>query len=144
MRDFSNPRVYILSAHKSGATNQVNEVAAAELVCDLALEGFPFQECLGYYEGQCERSVLVTGQHAGDTVQRLAEAYGQDTFLLVAEHDRAAYLVDVDTGFHKHLGKLVCVGDQIPIDNDDPWTCVDGTYFQTLVNGPLVDLKAGL
>lgn len=144
MRDFSNPRVHIFSAHDKNATNQANEAAAAELLCDLALEGFPFQECLGYYEGQCERSVLVTGQTSGEAVHRLAAAFGQDTYLVVAEHDRAAYLVDVDTGYHKHLGKLVCVGAQIPVDNDDPWTCVDGTYFQTRVVSPLVDLPEGL
>lgn len=143
MRDFSNPRVFIISAHKRNATKQANDAANAELACDLALEGFPYEACLGYYEGQCERAFIVKGGNAQEAVERLALAYGQDSILLVAEHDRAAYIVDTDTGYHKHIGKLVCVGDQIP-ENADAWTLVDGLYFTAVVNGPLTDLARGL
>jgi len=143
MRDFSNPRVFIITAHNRNATKQANEAANANLACDLALEGFPFQECLGYFDGQCEAGFIVKGSNAQDAVERLALAYAQDSILLVAEHDRAAYIVDTDTGHHKHIGKLVCVGDQIPEDAE-AWTLVDGLYFTTVVNGPLTDLPGGL
>lgn len=143
MRDFSNPRVFIFSAHRANATKQANDAATAELACDLALEGFPFTECLGYFEGNTEQCFLVKGSDAQETVERLALAYEQDSVLLVAEHDRAAYLVDTDTGFHRHIGTLVCVGDQLPEDAK-AWTRVDGLYFTTVIKGRLTHLPRGL
>lgn len=125
MRDFSTPRTYILSAHKGTEQDARNH---AELACDLALANAPFKEAEGFYDGKLEQCFVVVGARHGETVARLSREYGQDTYLVIAEHDRAAYLVDPKTGYHTHLGRF---GSVDSVKDCDAWTLVGDTYFTT-------------
>ena len=141
MRDFSTPRTFILSAYQ-GTSAAHDRAAHCNLVADLALEGVPFRECEGSFEGNYEQVCIVTGAASQDTVQALAESYNQACYLVIAEHDRITYEVSTTTGFHKHIGKLTNVGTEKPVDAAG-WTCCDGQYF---VTSPRVgvDLPGGL
>ena len=141
MQDFSTPRTFILSAYR-GTSAAHDRAAHAELVADLALDGAPFRECEGSFNGNYEQGCIVTGASNQDTVQSLAESYNQECYLVIAEHDRIAYEVNTVTGFHKHLGKFVNVGTDEPLDAAG-WTYCDGQYF---VAEPRVgvDLPGGL
>ena len=141
MRDFSTPRVYIFSAHKASQGSIANHFDHCDLSCDLALAGFPFRECEGSYKGVREKSYIVTGAAAGPTVHGLARLHKQESYLVVTEHDRTAYLVDPASGYHTHLGRFVAYGDTEP--ECDAWTLCDGVYFVvTPTAGP--DLPEGL
>jgi hypothetical protein len=141
MRDFQTPRTFILSAYRATADETVNRRAHCDLAADLALDGVPFREAQGYFEGNTEECFVVTGGYAERVVRLLARHFKQDSFLVIAEHDRTAYLVDTDTGYHTHLGKLVNVGGDKP--DAVAWTCVDGDYFTT-DGRPGADLPGGL
>lgn len=141
MRDFSTPRTFILSAFKDDNTPEQNHAAHCDLASDLALDGAPHRACEGCYQGTLELGFIVTGAGNQSLVADLAREYGQETYLVIAEHDRIAYLVDTETGFHKHLGKFVSVGD-VPPDAAS-WTHTDGLYFTT-DDRTGVDLPEGL
>ena len=137
MRDFSTPRTFILSAYKGTAEDATNH---ADLACDLALEGAAFREGEGFYSGKLEQCFVVVGARHGETVARLAREYKQESYLVIAEHDRTAYEVDTKTGFHKCLGKFVAVDS---VKDCEAWTLVDDTYYTT--DGRKgVDLPEGL
>jgi hypothetical protein len=141
MRDFSTPRTYILSAFIAGASTETNERRHDDLVADLALAGVPFRECEGAYKGVWERSVAVIGASAGNTVAELARRYGQESYLVIAEHDRTAYLVFSDDPIHFHAGRFVAHGPTKP--DTEGWTLCDGTYYVIQpTKGP--DLPEGL
>jgi hypothetical protein len=142
MRDHSKPRTYILSAYLHKRTPSQNHAAHCELSCDLALAGFPFQECEGSYKGEREESYLVTSVGAGPTVSALSTHFGQECYIVVSEHDRGAYVVNCATGYHKHVGHLVHVGDSEP--DTDGWTKVGGEYYVCDNVGPFTDLPEGL
>jgi len=139
MRDFSTPRTYIVSAYQ-GKSAAHDRAAHCELSCDLALEGVPFRACEGNYKGQYEQAFIVVGAEHGAIVRALAQSYNQETYLVIAEHDRTAYLVDTVTGCHKHLGPFRAVGCDQP--ETDAWTLLDGTFFTTS-NTEGVDLPRG-
>ena len=141
MRDFSTPRTFILSAYQGKSAAQ-DRAAHADLVADLALDGAQFRECEGSFQGEYEQGCIVTGAVSQDTVQALAEAYNQECYLVIAEHDRITYEVNTVTGFHKHLGKFANVGTDEPLDAAG-WTYCDGQYF-VAVPRPGVDLPEGL
>ena len=141
MRDFSTPRTFILSAYQGGSAAH-DRAYHCELVADLALEGVPFRECEGSFDGDYEQGCIVTGANNQDTVQALAESYNQKCYLVIAEHDRIAYSVDTVTGLHTHLGKFTNVGTDQPLDAAG-WTYVDGQYFVAEPR-PGVDLPEGL
>jgi hypothetical protein len=83
----------------------------------------------------------VVGAENERFVQALAQSYCQESYLVIAEHDRIAYVVDVVTGHHHHLGKFRAVGSEEPAC--DAWTLLDGVYFVT-DGRPGVDLPGGL
>lgn len=142
MRDFSKPRVYVFSAHLTTNTHSENRQAHCDLSYDLALAGVPFQECKGSYKGVKEDAYIVTGVSNEHTVKVLSTLYGQETYLVVTEHDRDAFVVSCETGYHTHVGKLVHVGDQEPAN--DSWTHVGGEYYTTSNIGPFTHLPTGL
>lgn len=125
MRDFSRPRLYIVSAYRGKNAHQ-DHMNHCDLSCDLALAGFPFREVTGEYDGKREASYLVTGVRAGPTVAALARLHEQECYLVIAENDRTAYFVDPRTGYHTHAGKFTCAGNKRP---DGPHTELDGTYW---------------
>lgn len=139
MRDFSTPRTYILSAYQ-GLSEAHDLGHHCDLVADLSLEGIPFRECIGSFEGAREESVIIVGAEHEDIVQSLAESFNQKSYLVVTEHDRTAYLVDTVTGYHKHVGPFRAVGDEAPPGD---WTELDGVYFTTRSTVG-VDLPRGL
>lgn len=141
MRDFSQPRTFILSAYRASATREANIRAHDELASDLALAGVPFKDCEGCYAGEYEQGYVITGAESQGAVIDLALANEQETYLLIAENDRTAYLVDPATNYHSHLGRFHSVGDALPAG--DGWTLFNGTYFTT-DNAPGVDLPRGL
>ena len=140
MKDFTTPRTFILSAYK-GRDASKDLHAHYELSCDLALEGIPFREARGCYKGQEEQCFVVIGAENQRAVELFARAYDQETYLVIAENDRTAYLVDTQSGYHKHLGKFQSVGAERP--EADAWTLVDDNYFTT-DGRPGVDLPGGL
>ena len=140
MRDFKTPRTFILSAYRSNQPASVNRLNHSELACDLALEGLSFSACEGSFEGEYEQGYVVVGAHATLAIVNLALLYRQDSYLVVAENDRTAYLVDPDTGYHTHIGKFGAVGTLEP--DADAWTLLDGTFYTVdPTNGP--DLERG-
>ena len=142
MRDFTTPRTFVLSAYTEGKSVQENHARHCELANDLELEGVPFAECEGEYNGVGECGYVVTGALHERTVRELSLHWNQDTYLCVAENDRAAYLVAPLSGFHTHIGTLVSHGDTPP--DTGAWTLLQGTYFHTVVKGALIDLKGGI
>ena len=140
MRDFSKPRTYILSAYRSDQGEHTNQIAHANLVCDLALEGVTFRDAEGCYRGAREACVVIYGAQHERVVKRLAFENNQETYLVVAEHDRTTYLVDTETERHVCLGKLRNVGQAEPVDAEG-WTFVDGHYF--VASGGGTDLQGG-
>jgi len=138
---FSTPRVYIFSAYKANQGAHRNHMDHCDLSCDLALAGFPYRECEGSYKGVREESFIVTGRLAGPTVRALARLHTQESYLLIAEYDRTAYLVDPLSGYHTHLGRFTAHGPNEP--DCDGWTLCDGIYYVVNpTNG--VDLPEGL
>lgn len=127
MRDFSTPRTFIFSAERSDYNPHVNSLRTKFLAQSLESSGIPFQEAEGCYEGAYERSFVVSGATHQADVFALAKGFEQDTVLVVAEHDRTAYLADPRTGYHTHLGRFKATGDALPAG--DGWTCCDGVYF---------------
>jgi hypothetical protein len=139
MKDFSRPRTFILSAYK-GVDADTDARQHSELACDLALDGIPFAECTGTFNGFLEAGFIIVGAESQNYVAQLATEYGQETYLVIAEHDRTAYLVDTTTGYHTHLGRFISLGDTPPIAGD--WTLVNDTYYTT-DDRPGVDLPEG-
>jgi hypothetical protein len=135
------PRVYILSAYRDKLGEAINRRNHCDLSHDLLLVDNPWQECEGSYKGQRESSFIVTGITAGKKVRALARLYRQESYLVATEHTREAYIVDCETGYHTHVGRLEYAGDTEP--DDDSWTCVDGRYYVTRPYGALTDLPEG-
>ena len=141
MKRSNKPRTYILSAALDLLTAEDNTRRTNELACDLALEGVPYREATGKYNGRVQESLIVVGEDNQETVFNLARTYDQESVLVVAENDRAAYLVALDSpGYFKHLGRLVCVGDDEP---EGDWTRVEELFF-TFAGRSGVDLEGGL
>lgn len=138
----TKPRVYVFSAYRSDKNLHQNRMNHADLSCDLSLIPNDWKECEGSYKGVKEESFIVTGITAGKRVRALARLYGQETYLVATEHTREAYIVDVETGYHTHIGTLEYIGTEEPTDTD--WTCVGGRYYSTVVKGRLTDLPGGL
>ena len=113
----------------------------ADCSCDLALSDHPWTIGEGSYKGEREECFIVTGIRAGKTVRALARLYKQESYLVIAEHTRDTYVVDCETGYHKHLGKLVHVGSSEPAS--DSWTLCGGEYYTTNNIGPFTDLPEG-
>jgi hypothetical protein len=141
MRDFNTPRTYILSAQRYNLGPRENRARHCELACDLALEGIVFKEVRGCFEGVEEDAFVIVGSHAEPAVRLLARHWAQQSYVAVAEHDRIAYEVDVETGYHTHLGKLENIGPVKPASG--AWTCVDGDYFTTNGARKGLDLPEG-
>ncbi|KPK49826.1 MAG: hypothetical protein AMS22_13050 [Thiotrichales bacterium SG8_50] len=141
MRDFSTPRTYIVSAYLQGASPVTNEQRHNDLVCDAALEGFPFRECDGAYKGAHKRSLVVVGALAESFVRQRALDYNQESFLCIAEHDLTAYFVNPHTNYHTHAGKFVAHGPTKP--DTEGWTLCDGIYY-VIQPTKGVDLPEGL
>lgn len=135
------PRVYILSAYRDTRPAAVNRINHADLSHDLLLVDNPWQECAGSYKGQREPSFIVTGITAGPKVLALARLYGQESYLVATEHTREAYLVDCQTRYHTHIGRLEYAGTVEP--DCDGWTLVNGCYYVTRPYGVLQDLPEG-
>jgi hypothetical protein len=123
----SKPRTFILSAFRDDATKRENRNAHAELSCDLALLGVPFQEATGCWRGKRELAYVIVGNDSH--VRHLARIYGQECYVAISENDRGAYLVRPDADRWESIGKLVYHGEQEP--TCDSWTCVDGCYYVT-------------
>ncbi len=131
MKDFSTPRTYILSAHRANHTPSENNAKHCELCAELALEGIPFRIAQGSFNGVFERSVIVLGVEHAQAVEILARSFNQESYLVVAEHDRHAYIVDTQSGYHTHVGKLENVGGEEDGEPEGDFTYVDGFYFTT-------------
>lgn len=141
MRDTSTPRVYIISAHVKNPTGQSNHSRHCDLAADLALAGVHFTEVSGSFDGVPEAGYLVVGAEHGPTIATLAQHFGQECYLVVAEHDRTAYFVDTETGVHHHAGRWRHAGGEKP---DGDFTELDGEFFtiDSSRRGP--DLPEGL
>ena len=135
------PRVYIFSAYQATKGDHFNHMNHCDLSADLSLIDNPWQECQGSYKGYQEESFIVTGITAGKAVRALARLYKQETYLVATEHNREAYLVDCETGYHTHVGRLEYAGTTEP--DCDAWTLVNGSYFVTRPYGVLQDLPEG-
>jgi hypothetical protein len=113
----------------------------ADCSADLSLTDHPWVIGEGSYKGEKEEVFIVTGFLAGPTVRALSRLYKQESYLVIAEHDRETYIVDCETGYHKHIGKLVHVGDCEPAN--DSWTLCGGEYYTSNNIGPFTDLPEG-
>lgn len=137
----SKPRTYVFSAYRSDQNPHRNAMDFADCSCDLALTDHPWVIGEGSYNGEREDVFIVTGLLAGKAVRALSQLYKQETYLVIAEHTREAYLVDCETYYHTHVGRLEYAGDTEP--DDDSWTLVDGRYYVTRPYGALTDLPEG-
>jgi hypothetical protein len=147
MRDFTKPRTFIFSAEGAWLDDADNAERTKALRASLELDGIPFSEVLGKYGDTVETSFIVTGASNEKDVAFLAAFWEQHSYLLVAEHDRTAYLVHVNSddhpaGYHEHLGTLECVGVNEP-EGVDGWTRVHGVYY-VVTPSDGVDLPEGL
>ena len=142
MRDFSQPRVFIFSAAR-GHNRVLDRRNHCELVADLALYSVPFAECDGHYHGADEQAVVVTGAEHQETVFALAATYHQESVLVVAEHDRQAYLVDprAPKGTWTALGRFRFAGVDRP--DGDAWTRTERGYW-VADGAPGPDLDGGI
>ena len=114
-------RCYVIAAR--------NHTDLADMTFNLALAGVDFSVGRGFYAGRYEPVALVVtdSQHIPRVIARL---HGQRSYLAVSENDRQAYDVDVDTGYHKALGKL-CAVDANQARDLDAWTDINGQYYST-------------
>ena len=127
MRDFNTPRLYFFSAHTEINSKLKNREAHQELGAILEERGIPFREVEGCYLGILEPSYMVVGASHGPTVDRLARLFRQQTYLVVTENDRTAYLVKPGDTYHQHLGKFVAACTLEP--SEDSWTLCDWVYY---------------
>lgn len=137
----SKPRTYVFSAYRSDQNPHRNAMDFADASCDLALTDHPWTIGEGSYNGEREECFIVTGLLAGKAVRALSQLYKQESYLVIAEHTREAYLVDCETYYHKHIGRLVHVGSEEP--ECDSWTQCGGEYYTTEIVGKLTDLPEG-
>jgi hypothetical protein len=97
----------------------------------------------GRFQGVKEISYLILGAEQAYNVFRLAEHFEQHSYLVLAEDDRTAYLVHVNSdkpqGYHQHLGRFVAQGSEEP---EGDFTKHGDTYFQVIPSKG-VDLPEG-
>ena len=141
-----HPRTFILSGERACYSEDVNRARSINLLDELETLGVPFAQAQGSFEGVKEVSFVITGRANEDTVLALAITFQQDSYLVIAENDRTAYLVHVNSedyarGYHQHLGRFRCWGDKEPNDGRG-WTYLDGFYYDIVpTSGP--DLPGG-
>lgn len=80
MRDFTNPGFYILSAYL--ATADDNEARHADLIQELTSRGVSFREVEGVFNGEVEKSVLLSGSYS-EVVHQLCDKFEQECYLQV-------------------------------------------------------------
>lgn len=147
MRDFSTPRTFIFSAELAEHDEKTNQRRTSECGLVLSELGIPFREGLGRFDGAEEACFIVHGASNQDDVFEIASVFGQRFVLVVAEHDRTAYLVPVraldgnQAGvIWRHEGVFRCAGDTEP---EGDYTKVGDLYFNIdETDGP--DLEGGI
>ena len=153
MDDFNKrPRCYIISACKANLERYINKDRTEALARDLEQAGFAAIPIVGRFEGVTEDSFLVVAPaNTADTVHAelllLAQWYDQDSILLIAENDRAAYFVNPNTNHHAHAGSferiLINASLDLPYNKVD-YSYINGEYWGVVKRGKLVDLPDGL
>lgn len=139
MRDFSRPRTFILSAERSELSIQENLNRTNALRDILMSLGIPFNQGRGKYQGTSEACFIVPGAIHQPWIAKLAQLCSQESYLAIAENDRAAYLVFSD-GYHKHIGRFVGHGTSEPSGD---YTVVGGYYYYKVEPRDGVDLPEG-
>lgn len=136
------PRAFIISAEQRGLSQAENNRRHLDLASDLALDGLAFKETWGRERGKHERGYLVVGSEHQAAVARIARDYNQESYIALAEGDRIAYVVDIETNHHRCIGKLTRIADSDACEPGGNWTRVDGGgYYQAVGGG--VDLPGG-